>query len=164
MLADSGRDNLNIWCDPWVLGVDHFSPRLKPGALVGRHTNLGSDLICDDSFEWNVQLIRNIFNTPSADAILQIKLPAHPGVDSPIWMKDPKGRLTLKAAYNFILQDRVTSTGGLAKEDWQILWQLKIQHRLKLVLWKVIVKALPIRGKLRFGQVGDGGAGLCPLF
>lgn len=46
-----------------MLGVDHFSPRLKPGALVGRHTNLVSDLICDDSFEWNVQLIRNIFNT-----------------------------------------------------------------------------------------------------
>lgn len=80
-------------------------------------------------------------------------------------MKDPKGRLTLKAAaYNFILQDRVTSTGALAKEDWQILWQLKIQHWLKLVLWKVIVKALSIRGKLRFGQVGDEGAGLCPLF
>lgn len=32
--------------------------------------------------------------------------------------------------------------------DWAKIWKLKIEHRLKLLLWKILVGALPVRGTM----------------
>lgn len=157
-------EHLNIWCTPWVRGVAHFKPKLRMGALVDRHTNCVRDLIREDSHTWNQALIWNLFETQSAAAILDIRLLATPGIDVPLWILDPKGTLTVKTAYSYIVQSRGAPIGWLSPAEWKILWKLKIQHRLKLMLWKVLAHALPLRGKIgRWVDDGRETRWLCPM-
>lgn len=121
---------LNIWCTPWVPGIEHFKPKLRMGILVDRAINYVKDLMLSTSLVWDAQLIRSIFEPPSAAAILDISLPSQPGVDCPKWIRDPSGVLSTKAAYKFIIQSRAVPSGGLSNDEWKSLWKIKIQHRL----------------------------------
>lgn len=54
----------------------------------------------------------------------------------------------MKSAYEFIVNSRGLSTSPLSAEEWRQIWKLKIQHRLKLLLWKEVAGALPVKGLL----------------
>lgn len=155
---------LNIWCTLWVPGIANFIPQLQEGALVDRHLNCVKDLMRADSTSWNEALIRSLFEPQSAAAILQISLPSSPVVDVPLWTLEPKGNLSVKAAYEYIIKCRSALAGSLSSKDWEILWKVKIQHRLKLILWKVAGDALPLRGKIkRWAENASNLSWRCPL-
>lgn len=139
---------LNIWCDPWVLELPDFIPRLKWGTLVDRNINKVQDLISEASRSWKESVIRDIFEDDSASAILSISLPQVRQADVPRWTHNPQGMLTVKFAYLFDQRARFSDTGDLSFTEWKRIWQLKMQHRLRLLCWKLAANAHPLRGRM----------------
>lgn len=142
-----GRDGrrINLWCDPWVPTLDGYTPQLRPGALVDRRINFVRDLINADTNTRKKNLICSLFDEESATAILQIKLPSQRPPDLPRWLLSSKGTYSVKEAYLYDQKGRMVDTGVLTSPEWTKIWRLKIQHRLKLLVWKVAANALPIR-------------------
>lgn len=103
-----------------------------------------------------------MFDSTSAEAIINIPLTPNPNVDLPLWIYNSKGTLTAKSAYECIHNSRAAVSSPLTREQWRKIWKLKLQHRLKLMLWKVTSEALPLRGKMRLWR-DDPDGGLCPL-
>lgn len=116
--------------------MNRFIPTLKPGATVSRNVNGVKDLIREEMKAWNVQLIRQIFDHSSAEAIHNITFPPRPGPDLPLLIHNNKGNITAKTAYSFIQDSRGPFTSPLTPTEWRELW------KLKLMLWKVAVDAL----------------------
>lgn len=72
--------------------------------------------------------------------------------------------LTVKSAYWLQQQHKHLIPGALSPDDWSRIWYLKIQHRLRLFLWKISANALPLRCKVgRFLTPHDSSSVLCPL-
>ncbi|KAB1227842.1 hypothetical protein CJ030_MR1G001676 [Morella rubra] len=139
---------LNIWCDPWVPDLPGFVPKLKPGALVDRRINYVRDLIEEDTHEWKENVIWDLFDDSSSEAILSIPLPQTRLVDTPRWIHSPSGSYIDKDAYLYCQKQKHHGTGDLTAAEWRKIWKLKVQDRLKLLLWKLAAEALPLRGRI----------------
>lgn len=129
---NSGRD-VNIWCEPWVPGIEGFTPKLKWGTTVNRNLNRVSDLIDSTCYRWKAELIGEIFEDSSTAAILNIQLTNSDYLDLPRWILEAKGLDTVKEAYLYDQQFRFQQTGDLSQSEWKKIWSLKIQHCLKLL-------------------------------
>lgn len=131
-----------------------FIPKLNHGVLVDRHINRVKDLNDVQANGWKETLIRQLFGRQSAAAILNIPLPSsYPQSDVVKWVLDPKGLFSAKKAYQFVNKGRLSVAGTTHYIDWKRIWKLKMQHRLRLLLWKVAAHALPLRS--RMGLFGD---------
>lgn len=78
--------SINIWEDPWVPWIQGFCPTPKDesASQVPMFVNqlIDSDLHC-----WKPNLVRELFETTSVQAILSIPLPLRPAPDKLIWIK-----------------------------------------------------------------------------
>ena len=84
-------------------------------------------------------------------------------IDKCHWVPFPSEIFSVNLAHELSL-----SLGGksspLSTEAWTFLWGLKIQGRLKHLLWKVSWDILPSRAKVgRFVVSDDPAAWLCPF-
>lgn len=128
---------INIWSSPWVPDVEGYQPKLKLGSLVDRRINSVCDLIEPTSNCWKIELINELFDDTAVQAILQIPLPSSPAPDVPRWLLSFKGVYSVWEAYLFDQKLCLVHSGELLSHEWKQLWRLKVQHRLKLLLWKV---------------------------
>lgn len=113
-----------------------------------------------DSASWKVADIRRWFEEESAEAILNITCHNSEEDDDEL----PKGQFLVNFAYVSDQISRLAYPSCLTSKDWRQFWSLKIQHRLKLVFWKVIVNPLPLRTNLsRFISSEPESAAACPL-
>jgi hypothetical protein len=80
--------------------------------------------------------------------ILSIHLPVNASIDKWTWAPSPSGTFSVKSAH----------------AAWLSLWGLKLQARLKHLLWKVAWDILPSRAKIgNFVVSEDPSAWLCPF-
>lgn len=102
------------------------------------------------------------FDEPSAAAILAIPLALGQDEDVLKWIPDSIGAFSVISAYRGA--HGTPSSANLSNFDWNRKWKLKMQHCLRLLLWKIMVDALPLRGKLA-GALGclAGSQFLCPF-
>lgn len=68
-----------------------FVPLLKRGAIVDRRINTVRDLIDSSTYGWKEDLIREMFEDQSTEAILNLKLSSTPQSDVPRWLLNRKG-------------------------------------------------------------------------
>lgn len=149
---------LNIWCDPWIPSLPQFRPSVRLGVMLPRDLHYVRDLIDQQSGRWKEVEIRPYFYDQSATANLDIPLRPEGTHDVLKWTPDPKGIFSVKSAFHCTLGDMAfTSTQTF---DWNRIWKLKMQHRLRLFIWKVLVDALPLRSSvflpLLWGRCGNG--------
>lgn len=131
---------------------------------MDRSINRVKDLIDASTNSWKVALIRDLFEPQSTAAILAIPLPPSPQPDVLKWVLDPKGLFSVKAAYSFDNRERFSVNGSTPPFVWQRSWKLKVQHRLRLLLWKVATHALPLHGSVgHSGTQSDAEWMLCPV-
>jgi hypothetical protein len=58
-----------------------------------------SSLINSTNRKWDIQKLNNLFNDDSVEAILKINLTRSARRDKLLWIKDPKGKFTVKSAF-----------------------------------------------------------------
>ena len=128
--------------DPWVPWIQNFIP--KPAQFAFTETPLMvSMLINGPSQQWKESLIRQIFETSSAKAILSIPLAARQGIDKLIWVPCSKGLFAVKSAYK--VANPQSSQSALPDQLWSRLWRIKVPERIKMLLWRIASNTITVK-------------------
>lgn len=133
--------------DPWLPSIPGFCP-VQCSSWFG---GIDEDLRMNSLFnftngEWNLDVGSNMFSYESVEAIAKLSKLDHLREDVWVWLDDPKGRFSVAGTYWKTRQWSMHDYHPLQGKDWQWLWRLKIQDRLKLFLWKCLHSAIPLRG------------------
>ncbi|XP_059440565.1 uncharacterized protein LOC132173020 [Corylus avellana] len=161
-ISISSGQNIDIWNNPWIPLMPNFKP-IPNENLVGLPSYSVEDLICPIGRGWNSLLLQDLFDPITVQHILSIHLPLSPQFDKWCWVPSPSRMFSVKSAHELSI-----SLGGrvspLSTDAWTSLWGLKLQARLKHLLWKVAWDILPSRAKIgRFVASADPAAWLCPF-
>jgi hypothetical protein len=161
-LSISSGLNIDIWTNPWIPLMPNFKP-IPNVNLVGRPSYSVADLISPNVQAWNSSLLQDLFYPSTVQNILSIHLPSTPNFDKWRWVPSSSGVFMVSSAHELSF-----STGGrispFSTEAWTSLWGIKIQARLKHLLWKVAWDILPSRAKISRSVVSeDPSAWLCPF-
>ncbi|XP_027184267.1 uncharacterized protein LOC113782585 [Coffea eugenioides] len=141
-----------IWEDAWIQdGKEGKVVSTKPPTCTMSKV---SDLICN--FRWNAPLVFRTFNPTEARQILKIPISLTSRPDSYSWSHSENGQYTVSSAYDAITRRKnwlegngrdkgETSWEGGSGKAWKQLWKMKIKHKQKLFVWKILNRALPCR-------------------
>ena len=102
-----------------------------------------SMLINGSSQQWKESLIRQLFETSSAEAILSIPFAAHRDIDKLIWVPCSKGVFAVKLAYK--VANPQSSQNTLPDQLWSRLWKIKVPERIKMLLWRIASNTIPVK-------------------
>lgn len=94
---------IDIWRDPWVLGLPNNSPLVKEG-VDSINIRRVFELRDSSNIAWNVDLIHSIFTEESTEAILRLEWPCFQCSDKIIWTGNKEGRFSVKSCYNMLFR------------------------------------------------------------
>ncbi|KAL0000486.1 hypothetical protein SO802_014267 [Lithocarpus litseifolius] len=151
--------SIDVWQDPWVPWVHTFIPKPRDESSPQPPLKV-SQLINSDCHCWKAHLVHEIFDPPSAQAILSISIPSRPTADKLCWILDPKGKFSVKSACQ--VSNSQDGTQTVSSINWKKLWSLKAPERIKMFLWRLGVNALPTRENLsKRMEINDTSCLLC---
>ena len=136
---------IDVWNAPWISSLNGFKPHSRLNSSTSTSINWVSDLIQDNPRRWNDELLKECFDDESIAHINKIHLGQFPQADKVIWSPSNNGAFSTKSAFWTDQVSRFNSIGPLTRQEWNMLWKLKIHDRLKLLLWKIIWNSLPTR-------------------
>jgi hypothetical protein len=153
---------VDVWKSPWIPSMGNFRP--VPNVNLVELPNFSvEDLILQGERVWNKDLLEDLFDPISVKCILSIHLPVCPSFDKWIWAPASSGLFSVKSAHELeiLVGGRISP---LSSDSWVSLWGLKLQARLKHLLWKVAWNILPSRDNIgRFVVSNDPNAWVCPF-
>ncbi|XP_059451038.1 uncharacterized protein LOC132181824 [Corylus avellana] len=154
--------NIPIWSSPWIPSQPNFNPR--PNALLTELPDFFvADLMLPGERSWNVDLLRDLFSPSTVSSILSIHISQVSSADKWSWAPSPSGLFSVKSAREVSLTPS-SRISPLSPAIWQALWGLKLQARLKHLLWKIAWDLLPSRANIgRFVVSDDSNAWVCPF-
>uniref|UniRef100_A0A2N9ETY0 DUF4283 domain-containing protein n=1 Tax=Fagus sylvatica TaxID=28930 RepID=A0A2N9ETY0_FAGSY len=92
--------SVDYWKNPWIPWLTNFLPKPK-SSLVSTQPTLVVSLINSNNRSWNLELLEELFDIESVNAIGRINLPLRPIPDKLAWIVDSKGAFSVKSAYNW---------------------------------------------------------------
>lgn len=102
--------------------------------------------------EWDLELLRSIFNEVDVEAISRIKLPQRQNDDFIAWKMEKSGMFTVRSAYNLALRhanlDRARASSVAPDGDrklWSRIWCGAVPPKVNIFAWKLARDALPTR-------------------
>jgi hypothetical protein len=120
---------IDIWKDPWVPWLPNFLPQPKYETINER---LVVFCFINQSIRtWNVYKLKELFDEVFVEAITKIKIPYSPRPDRLVWILDPKGRFSVKLAFNC---NQLKLETFVANSTWNRLWKLNMHERLKMFI------------------------------
>ncbi|XP_058005230.1 uncharacterized protein LOC110661903 [Hevea brasiliensis] len=142
-----------IWFDPWIPSIKGFRVFRPPHFPL--QVNLVADLIDHDLLQWKTNIIDSIFDPIIATAIKAIPVAPLGNKDSIVWRFDHSGNYSVKSGYRFLSRIRhdqsfggVNNSNLISREVWLKTWNLPIQPKFKVFLWKALLNALPVKSTL----------------
>ena len=122
------RDSKSIrpWKDPWIPWLQGRVPILKNGVDLedGRRVE---DLLLPDSNEWNLDLLEEICEPESSEAIRKVKCPLIGREDKILWLGNESVIFSVKNSY---LADKKDSFNIDLGTVWKKIWKVKLHERL----------------------------------
>lgn len=107
-----------------------------------------SDLVHHDGGQWDVSLLHRFFELPSVASILRLPILNLDLEDKWIWTFEKSGYFSIKSVVLEHQRNRVPLVSLLNLGSWSRLWKLKVQEKLKVMLWKVAAGVLRTKGAL----------------
>jgi exonuclease III len=158
----SDGESIHVWNSPWIPSMPGFKP--KPNVnLVGFPDFCVVDLMLPGVRSWNVDLLYDLFEPSTVQSILSIHIPQIRAADKWTWAPAASGLFSVKSARELSLP-MVSRSSPLSPADWHALWGLKLQARLKHLLWKIAWNLLPTRANIgRFVVSEDANTWVCPF-
>jgi hypothetical protein len=126
--------------------VPNFHPTPRVLGLVAQHPLAISDLIHPDSLTWNLSLLKFLFDFSSVAEILRIKIRTL--FVALLWTASSSGCFTTKSAHHLYTAHRPLQLSPVLPTSWKGLWKLKLNHRLKLFLRKMVWNTIPIKSRI----------------
>lgn len=92
-------------------------------------------------------MVNEIFTSTAAHAILTIPIPVAPRQNRLIWLLDSKGIFSVKSVHKVSFSQ---SNGDVQpKVHWKKLWKARFPERLKMLIWRIGINAIPTRANLQ---------------
>lgn len=138
-LVGDGKD-IKVWGEPWLLVLAPQQP-IRPPTFEALSLKV-SDLIWPNSNAWNVDAIRR--HLPIYEEIItKITLSSFPLRDSIAWLPVKSGSYSTKSGYALTKMNNMQDV--VEDFDWKTcIWQVKTTPKVKLFLWKMKNRALPV--------------------
>ena len=136
---------INVWTDLWVPWLEGFKPQPRVNTFT-QHPLKAFQLINQRSNSWNFSMISNLFSTESTKAILAIPILYNPRQGKLIWVPDSKGMFSVKFVHDLSFRPAISNNPQNSR--WKKLWKARLPERLKMLLWRIGVDALPTKVNL----------------
>ena len=138
--------SIQVWSDPWVPEIENFmpQPRLEEYKRLPIKAN---DLIDPISKSWISNWVEELFAPTDARAILNIPIPVSHKQDKLVWLPDSKGRFLAKSIHNVAFAH--PNCNGQPQACWSKLWKANFPERLKMLIWRISVNAIPTKANLQ---------------
>jgi hypothetical protein len=153
---------LDIWFSPWIPTLPNFQPTPRVSRLIMENPLAISDLINPITLNWNVSLLTFLFDYSTVTEILKIKIRALS--NALLWIGSASGIFTTKSVHHLFTSNRPFPVSLVSSVNWKGLWKLKLNHRLKLFLWKMVWNIVPTRDRILrsiFSSQMDTSCSLC---
>ncbi|XP_062165083.1 uncharacterized protein LOC133871673 [Alnus glutinosa] len=128
--------SLDIWLSPWIPTLPNFQPVPRIPRLSFDYPLAISDLIHPQFLTWNLSLLLFLFDQVTFSEILKVSI--QDMSDSLIWTASASRVFSTKTAHHLYSSSRSPPISPVAPISWKGLWKLKLNHRLKLFLWKML--------------------------
>jgi hypothetical protein len=144
--------SINVWKDNWLVSQNGF----KVFTPQANHTNINKveDLmLLQPQKNWDTTLIDQIFLPFESDLIKQIPLIKDPIEDQLMWPHSKDGTYTVKTGYNLLklwqeAERPNTTLNTMNNTLLKNLWTLLTIPRHKMLLWRILKDAIPVRSNL----------------
>jgi hypothetical protein len=147
--------SIDFWKDPWVPNMGplvHWTNVVitDPGIKV-------SDFIKRDERDWETSQLEEMLSPVAVEAIRRTTLPMFPTADIFMWKSNLGGQYTVKSGYNLIHQRLLQKDSGSTSAPpqivnptfWSRFWQLKLQPKIRIFIWKGCHGALALGHNLQ---------------
>ncbi|KAK2419405.1 Ribonuclease H superfamily protein [Trifolium repens] len=144
--------SIKIWEDNWVIGQNGY--KILTPYNGQPNTSRVSDIIINGSTRsWNHALIDQTFFSFERTLIKQIPLIEEPIEDQLMWPHAKDGKYSVKSGYNLLSQwnnvNNVGSSHSNSQDNtWKKLWSLHTIPRHKVLIWRIIHKAITVKSEL----------------
>ncbi|XP_027182377.1 uncharacterized protein LOC113780798 [Coffea eugenioides] len=158
---------IDIWEDKWLLDQEYGKIRsCKPQQCRIQRVH---ELISDGN--WNVDMIREVFEEEDCQRILDIPISKCGGKDRLVWSFSNSGEYFVKTGYA-VAKDLQRKKKGVCQQQgsssrnefksgvWKLLWGLNVKHKLKHFVWKCLQRILPVNETVR-RRTGQGDDRCC---
>ena len=136
--------SINVWKDPWIPWLQDFKARPK-NDNDQQFPIMISSLIDSNSHCWKQELLEQLFDSATKEAIHKITIPLRPRNDKIVWLLEKNGLFSVKSAYS--LCQNLPNTNQNAVE-WSKIWKLKAHESSKMFLWRIAANVLPTKDLL----------------
>lgn len=116
--------SINIRREPWVSWLQHYKPEPRKN-VASSSPLMVSQLIDQNLHAWKANLVQDVFDSKSAEAIPMpsIPIPSKPKLDKLIWVPNPKGIFLVKSAYNTATEENHNITSA------EFSWKKSIENQ-----------------------------------
>jgi hypothetical protein len=154
------QSSLPIWTSLWIPSLPSFSP--SPALNSSSLSNLVVSDLITPAASWNLPLLTSLFDSSSVCEIQKTQIHPSPTID--IWIPTANGVFSTKSAYKLIRSLRPPRLSSpFDPKQWSLLWKIKLNARLKLLLWKIAWDILPTKSRLNSIFPISAAASFCPL-
>ncbi|KAL8098853.1 hypothetical protein AgCh_031539 [Apium graveolens] len=115
-------ESIKIVGQPWLTVADN--PYITTVSPAIDH-NYVSSLMCVDRREWDIDVIKDIFNNRDQQRILDVHLDAASHEDVMYWRLENSGVYSVKSAYKFLQVQRGHWNAEENENIWRMLWRIK---------------------------------------
>ncbi|XP_058788236.1 uncharacterized protein LOC131662466 [Vicia villosa] len=144
-------NNIKVMNEPWLRGA-------REGCLNGpqRHaayTFSVRDLLLPNVKQWNMRVLREVFDPLVIKDILQVPLLEDVTMDRLVWKEEHHGVYSVRSGYRIGMKARNSNNRGTDSGIWNNLWGIVAPARVKHLLWRICRDFLPTRVRLRLHRV-----------
>ncbi|CAJ2647159.1 unnamed protein product [Trifolium pratense] len=140
-------NNIPLWNENWLADALPLEPINHNNLMYSGFTV--SDLMENDSKDWNVRRISSMFDQTSVARILAT--PLYPSVsdDRRLWRGESKGEYSVRSAYRICVHELLDTSHLRVNGSWNLVWNIEAPPKVKNLVWRVCRKCFPTRVRLR---------------
>ncbi|CAN1186841.1 Putative ribonuclease H protein At1g65750 [Linum perenne] len=142
---------INPFMDPWIPNTVNSRPVLNFSNPISYIPSTVADLF--NCGRWDLEKINSIFDKHTVQQILSIPLSFEGVEDKLIWKLSTSGAYTVHSGYE-VASGKFTTLQVFRPSSlydecfWKKIWNLPVQPKLRIFLWKIFRGVLPIRDNL----------------
>jgi len=144
-LGDSSH--IRSWYDPWI--NDEGRAYVTINVPTGREGMMVREIIEDDTNEWKMDVIKEVFNERHTENILAMPIMDDMGEDKRCWKFIKHSDYMFKSIYNYTMENLVDNSELRVKGNWMKIWSLRIPQKVKVFLWRMVRGCLLMKHRLQ---------------